>query len=90
MSAHLVRRLLVAAYLVEAGLLLIVAPWTASWMHNYFAALAPSFGRVMMNEFVRGGISGVGLITTVAGLRDLSAAISTRQMREPAPPSGPA
>jgi hypothetical protein len=80
-------RLLVAAYLVEAGLLLIIAPWTASWQNNYFGWLMPAFGQLMLNEFTRGAVSGVGLITTFAGLRDLSAAISARQAARDNPES---
>lgn len=41
----------------------------------------------MVNQFVQGGISGVGVITAVAGLRDLSAAIAARQTARSRPPS---
>jgi hypothetical protein len=75
---NFVRRLLVAAYLVEAGLLLVVAPWTASWQRNYFGVLLPWLGEFMLNEFVRGAVSGIGVITASAGLRDLTAAIYAR------------
>jgi hypothetical protein len=78
-----VRRLLVAAYLIEAGLLLIVAPWTASWQHNYFGAMLPVLSRIMANEFVRGGVSGVGVITAFGGLRELIAALSRRSAMHP-------
>jgi len=73
-----VRRLLIAAYFVEAGLLLIVAPWTPSWEHNYFGALLPAVGALMANEYVRGAVSGIGLITIAAGLRDLTGAVFAR------------
>jgi hypothetical protein len=81
-----VRRLLVAAYLIEAGLLLLVAPWTASWQHNYFALRMVWLGAWMANQFVRGAISGVGVITIVAGLRDLSTALIARHARTARPP----
>ena len=74
-----------AAYLVEAGLLLMIAPWTASWQRNYFGAMLPWLGAWMANEFVRGGISGVGVLTLVAGLRDLNAVIFSRQAEPPRP-----
>jgi len=80
-----VRRLLIAAYLVETGLLLVIVPWTSSWDHNYFGMLAPSLRDLMVNEFVRGGISGVGLITLVAGVRDLSAAILAKHAERTEP-----
>jgi hypothetical protein len=73
-----VTRLLVAAYLIEAGLLLILAPWTSFWDRNLFAAMVPWIGEWMASRFVRGGVSGVGLVTMVAGLRDLTVVILTR------------
>ena len=70
------RRLLVAAYLVSAGLLLVVAPWTASWQsRNYFGVHFALVGTWMANEFVCGAVSGVGVITTLAGLRDFASMI---------------
>lgn len=75
-----------AAYLVEAGLLLLIAPWTASWQHNYFAARAIWLAAWMDNQFVRGAVSGVGVITAVAGLRDLSSALIARHARSTRPP----
>ena len=76
---NVVRRLLVAAYLIEAGLLLVIAPWTGSWQHNYFGTLLPALGAVMANAFVRGAVSGVGVITIAAGLRDLISTLFARQ-----------
>ena len=73
-----VLRLLVAAYFIEAGILLIFAPWTALWDRNFFAETQPWLHAVMANSFVRGGVTGVGVITVVAGLRDLTAAILRR------------
>lgn len=70
--------MLVAAYLVEAGLLLILAPWTSFWDRNVFGSAVPWIGEWMASRFVRGGVTGVGLVTTIAGLRDLTGAILTR------------
>lgn len=85
MAIHVVRRLLVAAYLIEAGLLLIVAPWTTSWQRNYFGALLPALRLIMVNEFVRGAVSGIGMITVFAGMRDLNAVLSARRGERPEP-----
>ena len=71
-----------AAYLVEAGLLLIVAPWTASWEQNYFGTRFTVLGIWMANEFVRGAVSGVGVITAAAGIRDLASVIFVRRSIE--------
>ncbi len=65
-------RLLVAAYLVEAGLVLTITPWTLFWERNYFAQVWPWIGAWMFNPYVRGAVTGVGLVTAVAGVRDLA------------------
>jgi hypothetical protein len=78
--------LLVAAYLVEAGLLLVMAPWTTMWDRNFFGARLPWLGEWMANAFVRGGVTGIGVITALAGLRDLSGAFFRRRSRPPESP----
>lgn len=79
---RLITRLLVAAYLIEAGLLLALAPWTRLWDLNFFARAVPLLGDLMANGFVRGGVTGIGLITTAAGLRDLTASFLSRSQAD--------
>ena len=59
-----------AAYFLEAGLILIVAPWSAFWDRNAFAQ-AEALRPFVESPFVRGGVSGIGLITALAGLTEL-------------------
>jgi len=68
---------------------LTIAPWTLFWDRNYFAHLVPWLGIWMANEFVRGGVTGVGLITAFAGLRDLAGAIIARSAASAGPPMPP-
>jgi hypothetical protein len=75
--------LLFAAYFLEAGFVLVVAPWSAFWEHNRFAELHRSVEALVSSPFVRGGVSGIGVITIVAGLAELGSAIVSRR-REPA------
>jgi len=56
-----------------------VAPWTALWHQNYFGTRFTPVGDWMANEFVRGAVSGIGVITAAAGLRDLVATIFARR-----------
>ena len=42
------------------------------WERNFFADAIPWLGQLMANGFVRGGVTGVGLVTTVVGLKDLA------------------
>lgn len=55
-----------------------MAPWTPLWERNYFAALWPWLEVAMGNNFVRGAVSGVGVITAWAGVKDLSGAFMAR------------
>ncbi len=68
----LITRLLLAAYLIEAGVLLVAAPWMTVWDQNFFASTFPRLGDWMASGFVRGAVTGIGIITAVAGLRDLA------------------
>jgi hypothetical protein len=68
----------VAAYLVEAGIILIVGPWSTPWDRNYFAFYVPSLGDLMSNEYVRGAVTGIGVVTIISGLRELTGAFLGR------------
>jgi len=43
------------------GIILTVAPWTSFWTNNSLLAGFPQVREFMMNDFVRGLISGLGL-----------------------------
>jgi hypothetical protein len=72
-------RILFAAYFLEAGLILLVAPWSGFWDRNLFLGLIPGLAQVFDSPFVRGAVSGVGAITVVAGLAELVGVLSLRQ-----------
>ena len=60
-------------------MLLIVAPWTRLWQHNLFLASVPGLETFVTSLFVRGGVTGVGIITLLGGLRDLMSVLFSRQ-----------
>jgi hypothetical protein len=72
----LIRRLIFVAFFLEVGLLLIVVPWSTFWEQNYFGAW-PVVHAIVTNNFVRGGISGLGVVNLVAGFADLSRVFTT-------------
>ena len=72
-------RLLLVAYFIEVGLLLVVVPWSGFWEHNYFAQVVPGLGAVATNFFVRGAVSGLGLVNVAAGLSELLSVFSSRR-----------
>lgn len=54
-------------FCLELGLFLLIFPWTDSWGMNYFAwigplKLQPYWHQVWNNTYLRGAISGLGLL----------------------------
>jgi hypothetical protein len=47
---------------LELGLLLILIPWSTYWEANYFLNRFPILIPYLLNPYVRGAISGLGLL----------------------------
>jgi hypothetical protein len=77
-DTHLIRRLSWVAFFLEVGLLLVILPWSEFWDHNYFAVTLPPVRSVVTNNFVRGGVTGLGVVNLVIGLAELALVITTR------------
>jgi hypothetical protein len=58
-------------YFLEAGLLLLVVPWSVFWERNLFVGQWSALQAVLLNHFVRGGISGVGLVCLGAAISEV-------------------
>jgi hypothetical protein len=71
--------LLIIAYFLEVGLVLIVSPWTGFWEHNVFVIASSRVSAVLLNPWLRGAVSGVGGVTFVAGLLDLVGLFAGRE-----------
>jgi hypothetical protein len=69
---------LLSLYLLEAGLLLMLAPWTQFWDRNYFSALAPVLAAWVTHPYVRGAVTGVGIVSVVAALVEIGVLLSRR------------
>jgi hypothetical protein len=79
-------RVLVAVYLIETGLLLVVSPWTPWWYRNYFAETVPAVRSFMLSRAAWWIVVSTGALTTVAGAADLYRAFARR--RPPTSASG--
>ena len=64
---------------MEVGLLLLVIPWSVFWERNYFAEAIPFVHATVTNNFVRGAVSGLGLINVCVGLMELVSAVMSRR-----------
>ena len=64
-------RLLRSALFLEFGFVLIVVPWSVYWDRNYFAELVPPLHQWLTNNFVRGAVTGLGVVNALAGCFEL-------------------
>jgi hypothetical protein len=81
-----VKRLFIVAFFFEIGFALLVVPWSAFWDRNYFAEAVPAIHAVITNNFVRGGVSGLGVINLIAGLGELISILLARNTDTDAAP----
>jgi hypothetical protein len=67
-------------FFVQVGLLLLVLPWwPAYWEHNYFALAWPALQIVIANDFVRGAVSGLGVVNLAAAFVDLAVMFAVQE-----------
>lgn len=79
------RRLFLIALFLEVGFVLIVVPWSSYWDRNYFVQAMPFLRSVITNNFIRGAVSGLGLINVAAGVSELVSLMLSRNIERPAP-----
>jgi hypothetical protein len=60
-----------ALYCIEAGLFFLIAPWTHLWTMNPLLQATPALTFIAANPFVRGFISGFGVMHIIVGVNDL-------------------
>jgi hypothetical protein len=77
------RRLLLVAVFLETGFLLCVLPWSAYWDRNYFGQWLPVVRDLITNNFVRGAVSGLGIVNLAAGFGELFALFTARRATRP-------
>jgi hypothetical protein len=60
-----------ALYCLEAGLFFTVVPWTRIWTMNSLLHDSAVMALVADNPFVRGFVSGIGVLHLLFGVREL-------------------
>jgi hypothetical protein len=76
----MLKRLLLVAYFIEVGLLLVLVPWSSFWERNYFVTALPALQEIVRNNYVRGGVSGLGVVNLLMGFNELAAVLARRRM----------
>lgn len=65
---HKTFAVLFVAFSLEIGLFLVIFPWTEYWPGNYFAAFVPAWRHYWNNMYVRGAMSGLGVVNVYISL----------------------
>ena len=73
---HRVWLVVFVLFCLEVGIVLMVGPWTRAWTDNSLSSTFPRILDFLMNSFVRGAVSGLGLVDFWIGI---SRAISYRE-----------
>ena len=68
-----------ALYCLEAGLFFTIVPWTRVWAVNPWLHHSAVVALWADNPFVRGFISGFGVIHLIVGVRDIIGVIRARR-----------
>ena len=78
----MMKGLLVVAYFLEVGLVLVLVPWSGYWDRNYFAEMVPMLHDILRNNYVRGAVSGLGVVNLLVGFNELASVLWARRSME--------
>lgn len=71
-----------ALYCLEAGLFFIVVPWTRLWTLNPLLHSTVAVSMLASNPFVRGFVSGFGVVHLIIGIKDIVRIANARRQAE--------
>ncbi len=62
----------------------MVIPWSTFWERNYFVEWSPAVEAVLTSNYLRGAISGLGLVNIAVALVELGDSLASRSSGSPA------
>lgn len=68
-----------AIYCLEAGIFFVVVPWTSIWTLNPLLHGSLAVGMWADNPYIRGFVTGIGLVHLFIGMRQLFDVIAARR-----------
>ena len=68
---HKAFALLFIVFCLEVGIVLLILPWSEYWDDNYFSGLTPAWRNLWENSFLRGAVSGVGIVNILISFGEL-------------------
>ena len=79
--------LVLAAFFLEVGFVLLVVPWSSYWDRNFFVQAWPPLQAILTSNYVRGAVSGLGVVNVMAGVGELAQIFSGRPSAPAVPPA---
>jgi hypothetical protein len=79
MRSSIFFRLLFVLYCFEAGVFLVLAPWSVVWDRTVIQISFTSLRNLLLHAALRGGVSGFGFIHLLWGLHDLDEILFRRR-----------
>jgi hypothetical protein len=74
-------RVVMLIFWLELGLLLVLVPWSDVWEANYFLYKYPAWALFLNSTFLRGAVSGLGLLNVALALGEFRRRTSTVAIR---------
>jgi hypothetical protein len=68
---HKLSALLFIIFCLEIGVVLLVMPWSEYWDNNFFATWTPSARAFWESPYVRGAVSGLGIVNIFISFTEL-------------------
>ncbi|MDP3718564.1 MAG: hypothetical protein Q8T13_12445 [Acidobacteriota bacterium] len=62
----------------------MLIPWSTFWERNYFVEWSPALEAVLTSNYLRGAISGLGLVNIAVGLVELGDSLASKASQPPA------
>ena len=70
--------LLLAAFFLEIGFVLLVVPWSSYWDRNFFSQAWPPLHAILTSNYVRGAVSGLGIVNVMVAVGEIARIFSSR------------
>ena len=68
---HKASALLFIVFCLEIGVVLLIFPWSEYWDNNFFANWTPQLRDIWENPYVRGAVSGLGIVNIFISFGEL-------------------
>jgi quinol-cytochrome oxidoreductase complex cytochrome b subunit len=68
---HVVAALIFIVFCMELGMFLVIFPWSEFWDRSFFFSLAPEWRLYWDNAYLRGAVSGLGIVNVYIALVEI-------------------